>query len=217
MGRSRVLYFAPLRPAFGPLRFVRGRAHFPVRSPRHLHRLLAAALLAVSCASGAPLQAQKVPKQAPREGRQQGDIAFDFTLKDLDGKPHKLSDLRGHVVQVVFWATWCMPCLDEVPDLKAAYARYHDKGFEILGIVVPMSQTPEGVRAFVAKQEMHYPVLWDEGMTLMNRYRVDSIPRNFLIDRDGIIRYAGVSLPANYEEFIQYSLLKSPAPPAGAS
>jgi peroxiredoxin len=188
-----------------------------VRSPRHPFRLPAVALLVLAFTASLPLQAQKLPKQAPREGRQMGDVAIDFTLKDLDGKPHRLKDLRGRVVHVVFWATWCMPCIEEVPDLKKAYAQYHDKGFEILGIVVPMSQTPEGVRAFAAKQEMRYPILWDEGMDLMNRYRVDSIPRNFLIDRDGIIRYAGVALPGNYDEYIRYSLSKTPAAPAGAS
>jgi len=167
-------------------------------------------------AAGLPLLAQKMPKSAPKEGRQTGDVAYDFTLKDLEGKPHRLKDLRGRVVHVVFWATWCMPCLDEVPDLKAAYARYHDQGFEILGVTVPMSQTPEKVREFVTKQEVHYPILWDEGMELMNRYRVDSLPRNFLIDREGIIRYAGASLPDNYEEYLKYSLLKPAATPAGA-
>ncbi|HEV8201868.1 MAG TPA: TlpA disulfide reductase family protein [Candidatus Polarisedimenticolia bacterium] len=172
--------------------------------------------MTLSVAAGLPLLAQKMPKSAPKEGRQMGDVAYDFTLKDLDGKPHRLKDLRGRVVHVVFWATWCMPCLDEVPDLKAAYARYHDQGFEILGVTVPMSQSPEKVREFVTKQEVHYPILWDEGMELMNRYRVDSLPRNFLIDREGIIRYAGASLPDNYEEYLKYSLLKPAAAPAGA-
>lgn len=161
--------------------------------------------------AGPPLVAQKMPPQPPREGRKMGELAFDFTLKGLDGKSYRLKDLRGQVVHVVFWATWCMPCIEEMPDLKAAYERYHERGFEILGVVVPMSQTQDGVRAFARKQSMRYPILWDEGMALMSRYNVDSIPRNFVIDREGIIRYAGIALPERYDELIEHSL-QAPAP-----
>jgi len=187
-----------------------------VRFPRHTTRFLTVGLLLVAFAAGLPLLAQKMPKSPPREGRKPGDVAFDFTLKDLDGKSHRLKDLRGRVVHVVFWATWCMPCLEEMPDLKQAYNRYHQRGFDILGVVVPMSQTPEGVRAFVERQEVRYPILWDDGMALMTRYNVDSIPRNFVIDREGIIRYAGVALPERYEELIEHSLKASLAPAASA-
>jgi peroxiredoxin len=186
-----------------------------LRSPRHIGSLTLC-LLAVVFATALPLQAQKMPASPPREGRRTGDVAFDFTLKDLDGKPHRLKDLRGRVVHVVFWATWCMPCLEEMPDLKEAYERYHDRGLEILGVVVPMSQTPEGVRAFAQKQALRYPILWDDGMALMSRYNVDSIPRNFVIDRQGVIRYAGVALPERYDDLIEHSLKGSATPASGS-
>ena len=187
-----------------------------MRSPRHTTRSLFFGLLLVAFTAGLPLLAQKMPTSPPREGRKTGDMAFDFTLKDLDGKPHRLKDLRGRVVHVVFWATWCMPCVEEMPDLKVAYERYHDRGFEILGVVVPMSQTREGVRAFAEKQAVRYPILWDDGMTLMSRYNVDSIPRNFVIDKEGIIRYAGVALPERYDDLIEHSL-KGPTASASGS
>jgi peroxiredoxin len=158
-----------------------------------------------------------MPVSPPREGRQVGEVAYDFTLKDLDGREYRLKDRRGkQVVHLVFWATWCVPCVEEVPHLREVYERYRDQGLEIVGIVVPMNQTKEGVRAFVEKFRMTYPILWDEGLTLMDRYRIDSIPRNILVGRDGVIRYAGTGLPADYEDLVRRSLAPAPGPQAAA-
>lgn len=164
-----------------------------------------------------PASAQKMPVNPPREGRQVGDLAYDFTLHDLDGKAYRLRDLRGRqVVHLVFWATWCVPCVEEVPQLRKAYELYKDQGLEIFGIVVPMNQTKEGVRAFVEKFRMTYPILWDEGMALMDRYRIDSIPQNILIGRDGVIRYTGTGLPRGYEDLVRQSLAPDAGPRAAA-
>jgi peroxiredoxin len=155
--------------------------------------------------------AQKMPTLPPHEGSRIGDLAYDFTVKDLDGTAHRLRDLRGKsVVHLVFWATWCMPCIEEVPRLQAAYQQYREQGFEVLGVLVTMNQTREGVRAFAEKNGVEYPILWDGDSRVMSRYRVDSIPQNFLIDRDGVIRYAGVGLPGGYEEMVS-KMLGSPA------
>ena len=182
------------------------------RLPILLIVLLVAALLVPAVAP-----AQKMPTLAPREGRRVGDLAIDFSLKGLDGKTYRLKDLRGQqVVHLVFWATWCVPCVEEVPALREVYARHHDEGLEILGVVVPMNQTREGVRAFVDKFKMSYPVLWDDNMALMNRYRVDSIPQNFLIGRDGVILYAGTALPTGYEDLIKQALAQNAGPRAAA-
>ena len=172
---------------------------------------LLALLIALAPPVFEPVAAQKMPSIGPREGGRVGDLAYDFMVKDLDGHDHRLKDLRGQsVVHLVFWATWCMPCVEEVPHLKLIYDRYHAQGLEILGIVVAMNQTKEGVRTFVEKNGMAYPILWDGDLKLMNRYRVDSIPQNFLIDRDGIIRYAGIGLPSGYEELVR-KMLAAPA------
>jgi peroxiredoxin len=105
--------------------------------------------------------------------------------------------------------------VEEIPHLQAVYERYGGPGFEILGMVVTMNQTKEGVRTFVEKNGVTYPILWDGDSTAMSRYRVDSIPQNFLIDREGIIRYSGIALPARYEELVK-KMLDAPATPRAA-
>jgi len=177
--------------------------------------VLLASLIALASPVFEPAAAQKMPVTGPREGWRIGDLAYDFTVRDIEGRDHRLRDLRGQsVVHLVFWATWCVPCVEEVPRLKAIYERYSAQGFEILGVVVAMNQTEEGVRTFVGKHNMPYPILWDGDLKVMNRYRVDSIPQNFLIDRDGIIRYTGVGLPAAYEELVKEMLAARATPRA---
>jgi peroxiredoxin len=138
------------------------------------------------------------------QGHGVGNLAYDFTLKDLEGQVYSLKALRGkRVVQVVFWATWCGPCVEEIPQLREIYTKYHARGLEVFGVAVNMNQTPDGVRAFARQYEMNYPVLWDSGDKVMDRYRVSSIPRNFLIGKDGVIRYAGTGLPQGYDGLVE--------------
>src|SRR5439155_26740796 len=163
-------------------------------------RLLRLSLLAVgACAIAllpeAPLRAQKMPTLAPLAGNRVGDLAHDFTLKDLNNQKHTLKELRGkQVVHVVFWATWCVPCLEEIPALRTIQEKYRDRGVQILGIVVERDQTKDGVRAAARDMKINYPILWDDGGEVQERYRVEYIPQNFLIGKDGVIRYAGTSL-----------------------
>ncbi|HEU4401816.1 MAG TPA: TlpA disulfide reductase family protein [Candidatus Polarisedimenticolia bacterium] len=146
-----------------------------------------------------------------------GDLAGDLTLQDLDGQTHRLRDLRGkRVVHLVFWATWCVPCIQEIPTLRDIYTRYHDRGLEILGVAASLDETPEGVRSLARDLKINYPVLWDEGSAAMKSYRVDYIPQNFLIGRDGIIRYTGVGLPSDYETLVEKLLQDGGATEASA-
>ncbi len=167
--------------------------------------------LLLSLLSAGTASAQKMPTLGPQVGRAVGDLPIDFTLKDLEGNPHSLKGLRQEkkVVLVVFWASWCVPCLQEVPVVREAYAKYHDRGLEVLGIAVDISQTREGARTLARQMKMDYPILWDDGGSVMDRYRIASIPQNFLIGRDGIIRYAGTSLPPAHDALIE-SLLAAP-------
>ena len=166
---------------------------------------LPALLLAILMSgAAAPALAQRMPAPEPGRGKSVGNLAYDLALKDLNGRSYKLRDLRGkRVVHVVFWATWCFPCIQEVPTLKQIYTKYHERGLEILGVAPNMDQTPEGVAALVEELKINYPVLWDADGAAMRTYRISYIPQNFLIGKDGIIRYAGTTLPTGYEQLIE--------------
>ena len=163
--------------------------------------LLAIALLA---AAATETWAHKMPTMPPKPGRGIGNLAYDFTLKDLDGKPHSLKDLKGkHVVHVVFWATWCVPCIHEIPELREMQDRYSDRGLRILGVALNQSQTLEVLRLFARDLKLNYPVLFDADGAMADKYRVYAIPHNILIGKDGVIRYAGSGLPPDYPRLVE--------------
>ena len=106
----------------------------------------------------------------------------DFTLTDLKGKSWTLHDLRGRVVLVNFWATWCPPCRKEMPDLEALYQQFAPRGLVILAI----SDEPAGkVEPFLAEHKVTYPVLLDPGRKVNELFRVEGIPKSFVYDREG--------------------------------
>jgi peroxiredoxin len=164
----------------------------------------------------APAWGQKMPAMDPRRGAQEGDLAPGFSLQDLKGRDYRLEEMLGKkVVHLAFWATWCVPCVAEIPALRDMYDRYHDRGLEVLGVVVPISQTREGVRVFSEKNGINYPILWDDGEKTTSLYKVASLPRNFLIGKDGIIHHAGVELPEDLEPMIESLLKEGEASPTG--
>jgi len=106
----------------------------------------------------------------------------DFTLTDVRGNTWNLRELRGKVVLVNFWATWCPPCRKEMPDLDALYRRFKEQGFVILGI---SDEDAGKVESFLAEHPVSYPVLLDPGRKTNEKFRVDGIPKSFVYDRDG--------------------------------
>jgi peroxiredoxin len=122
----------------------------------------------------------------PRVVLTAGAIAPDFTFTDLDGKTHKLSDYRGKVVLLDFWGTWCAPCVAEAPRLVAAYDKFHDRGFEIIGLNT--LDTPDKVRAFIGEHRFSWvqTIESDKG-PLQTLYRINGWPSYLLLDRDGRI------------------------------
>jgi peroxiredoxin len=106
----------------------------------------------------------------------------DFTLTDLQGKSWSLKALRGKVVMVNFWATWCQPCRREMPDLDALYKRFKDQGLVILGI---SDEEAAQVKQLLAEQKVSYPILLDPGRKVNEAFRIEGIPKNFVYDREG--------------------------------
>jgi thiol-disulfide isomerase/thioredoxin len=110
----------------------------------------------------------------------------DFEATTLDGRAVRLSDLKGKVVLVNFWATWCGPCVQEMPTLVDVYQKYRDRGLEILAISVDEEAARYKVGRFVKEHELNFPVLYDNGIAEL--YNVASYPTSLLIDREGTVR-----------------------------
>ena len=108
----------------------------------------------------------------------------DFTLADLEGRQWILKDLRGKVVLVNFWATWCPPCRKELPDLQELYGKFRDQGLVILAI---SDEEIGKVKPFVVEQKLALPVLLDPGRRVNERFRIRGIPKSFVYDRNGEI------------------------------
>ena len=123
---------------------------------------------------------------AETTGVNQGNLAADFTLETVDGTEVSLSDYRGNVVMMNFWATWCPPCRAEIPDFEAAYQARQGEGFVVLGINV--EEPREAVAPFAEAIGMSYPVLLDRSGQVMKMYRAPGLPISLFIDRDGVIR-----------------------------
>jgi len=106
----------------------------------------------------------------------------DFTLTDLQGKQWHLKDLRGKVVLVNFWATWCPPCRKEMPDLDALFNRFKDQAFVVLAI---SDEDAAKVSPFIAERKISYPILLDPGRKVTESFKVEGIPKSFVYDRAG--------------------------------
>src|SRR5205814_1794879 len=107
--------------------------------------------------------------------------------KTLDGKDFDLGNLKGKVVLVDFWATWCGPCVAEIPNIKKLYEKYNPQGFEVIGI--SLDNGAEAPKKFMEKEEMPWPCIFDgigkDTAGLADQYGVTSIPLAILVDRKG--------------------------------
>src|SRR5579883_3439250 len=119
-------------------------------------------------------------KSLEDEDKQRGSA--EFTLSDIHGKSWKLSDLRGKVVLVNFWATWCPPCRKEMPDLNGLQKEYGSKGLVILSIT---NDDPAKVRQMIIGSGYTPTVLLDEGDATWKQFHIEGIPQSFVFGRDG--------------------------------
>jgi len=115
-----------------------------------------------------------------------GGPAPDFQLDQLGGPPIKMSDYRGKVVLLNFWATWCGPCKKEMPEMQAAYEALKDKGFVILAL--NFGEKAEKAEKLVKEMGLTFPILLDRDIEVAERHRVVSLPVTFFVDPSGIIK-----------------------------
>jgi len=115
-----------------------------------------------------------------------GKPAPDFTLKTVDGRTVTLSSLRGKLVLVNFWATWCPPCREEMPSMEELYRNYAPGGLELLAINIE-EDGPQVLPEFLKEHPHTFPVLCDTAQSVSVRYGVYQFPETFIVDRNGII------------------------------
>ena len=115
-----------------------------------------------------------------------GHPAPDFTLNTLDGEALTLSDLRGQPVILNFWATWCLPCRAEMPELERLHQRLAEAGVVVLG--VNQAETAADIASYREEIGISFPTVVDQRMGVSREYLVNSIPTTFFIDREGTIQ-----------------------------
>ncbi len=130
------------------------------------------------------------------------DMAPDFTLKSRSGENVKLSELRGDVVMINFWASWCAPCRQEMPLLEEMYKKYAELGFVLLGVNV--EEDSSKARELLREVPVSFPILYDTENVVTKLYKVVAMPSTVMVDRDGKMRYLHRGYLPGYElEYIK--------------
>jgi len=127
-----------------------------------------------------------------------GAPAPDFTLRTVSGPNLRLQEQRGHVVLINFWATWCGPCRQEMPQLNKLYDKYRAAGFVMLGVNI--DDDARHASEVATKLGLKFPVLLDTDKTVSRQYDLGTMPTTVLIDRDGRVRHIHPGYLAGYED-----------------
>lgn len=128
-----------------------------------------------------------------------GQRAPDFTLTTFDGKNITLSDLRGKVVLVNFWASWCKPCEQEAPDLESAW-RYYQPSGDVVFLGVDWTDSDSAALGYLKKFDISYTNGPDLGTRISQKYRITGVPETYIVDRNGRIAYTKISPFASLDE-----------------
>lgn len=171
--------------------------------------VIVAMLFIMNNTNGEPDEGPLPPGYNPA-AHSENPMAPDFTLPTVDGKELKLSDLKGKVVVLDFWATWCPPCRRGIPDLIELKKEYKDQGFEIVGISVDkITRGTEGrIVPFMKEYGINYPVVHGDMSVAQKFGGIRSIPTSFVIDRKGkiITSFVGLVPKDNYVRVIEKAL-----------
>lgn len=136
-------------------------------------------LLLLACDGADPQRAMPTP----------GNRAPAYSAHALDGQEVALSDLRGDVVVLNVWATWCGPCVREMPALEALHRRFGDQGLRVVGANLDRASAESAVRSFLAERDITFTILLDPDQDVTTRFRTIGVPETFLIDRNGVIAH----------------------------
>ncbi len=153
----------------------------PSRSSRLVNLLAAAAILGVVFTIVWLQSAKYEPLTV-------GKVAPDFQLPDLTDKSVRLSDFRGKVVFLNFWATWCQPCREEMPSMEVLYKNFEKDGLVILAISIDRVTTKKDIPPFVKGMNLTFPVMVDSWGQTDKRYKLMGVPETYIIDQQGILR-----------------------------
>lgn len=159
------------------------------RDPKFWYTLMAAAAIV----GGAWIYFTRVPANTTSAASAAAHVGFrapEFALPALDGSRVALGDLRGQVVLLNFWATWCVPCRAEMPEIQAAYQTQRDQDFIVLAINA--AEDDNTVAQFVQEFHLTFPTLLDRDGAVVRQYQVQALPTSLFIDRTGVIRAANV-------------------------
>ena len=140
-----------------------------------------------------------------------GSTAQDFTTRDTEGNTYRLSDHIGkEVILIDFWATWCVPCLAEMPHLEKMWEKYKGKGFSVVAVSMDSADQIADVPAFARRNQMNFTVLLDEDSSIAGIYNPrKSAPLSVIIDRQGHISARREGYNAGDEQFVEQDVVKA--------
>lgn len=127
--------------------------------------------------------------------------APNFTLKSLRGENLKLSEHRGEVILVNFWATWCGVCKQQMPKINEIYVRYRDEGFTVFAINVDKDR--QKVKTWLRGMRVAFPILFDSDQSVSEKFEVEDMPSTYILDRDGNFRYVYSEYKPGMEDVFQ--------------
>ncbi len=153
---------------------------------RRWARAILIASLVVACEGKSR---ETMPSSRVAQGIGVGTTAPPLVGKTLDGEPFDLADLRGTVVLVNVWATWCAPCRHELPELVRLHHMYGERGFAVVGVSVDARRASGALRAMVRELEIDYPIVVDPDQKAVEPLGIRGYPTSILVDREGTVRW----------------------------
>ncbi len=172
--------------------------------PVALVSLLASSLLFSLAVSEEEQDQAQAQERVQEQDQAELPLAPDFSLKDLDGKRVALSDLLGRgPVLIDFWATWCKPCVKELPHLHDLYLKYRDRGFQVVAVSEDSPRSLSKVKSFVAGNKYEFLVLLDENSAVQRKFNFRALPYTVLLDKDGHVIHSRVGYRPGDERVLE--------------